>query len=172
MYEVVIRKPLKHPETAEGFVEMKRSVNHELHALNLAERIVRMDRVPWVEVKEVNGRFEVRASLEMDGKVHGALRSRRYNIRRKRPLEAPWMRWVTTLSLVCLSASGISWYAASREPKSDDLRFLAELMTFATAVLAAIWAYTHDRQRARRNFRGDRQQEFEGEYTLTGRKIR
>ena len=95
---------------------MKRSVNHELHALNLAERIVRIDRVPWVEIKEVQGRFSVRATLQSDGKVHASLASSRYNIQRKRRLETPWKTWLGALTIVFLVGFGIWSYAVFNQP--------------------------------------------------------
>jgi hypothetical protein len=159
MYEVTIRKPLKHPESNEGLVEMRRSVNHELHALNLAERIVRMDRVPWVEVREVNGRFQVRASLEGDGRVHGSLKSQKYNARRKSSLEASWMRWPGRLAVTGFVLSGVLSYAVSNHPGDKDLKFAAELITFVTAILVAIWAYTGERRRAYQRRRHDGSEE-------------
>jgi hypothetical protein len=172
MYEVIVRKPLKHPDDTEGFVEMRRSVNHEMHALNLAERIVRMDRVPWVEIREVHGRFAVRASLEADGDVHGSLSSRRHKIRRKRSLAAPWLGGLSKLALITLIVCATSWYGVSIQPDDARLWLFATVMTFATGVLISIWAYARKRRSASRLHGPTEGGNSHEQYTITGRRIR
>ena len=84
MYDVIIRKSLRHADGSPVLLEEQSKVNHEQHAVNLAGKIARDPRVEWVEVEEVKGRFKAKANLEPHGIVHESLRLARQTARRAR----------------------------------------------------------------------------------------
>ena len=84
MYDVIIRKSLRHVDGAMVLYEDQWKVNHEQHAVNLAGKIARDQGVEWVEVEEIKGRFKARANLGPDGIVHESLQSVQRKSMRKR----------------------------------------------------------------------------------------
>ena len=73
MYDVTIRKLVRHTDGSSVVYEDPAQVNHERHAENLAAKIARDPGVQWVEVEENGGRFKAHASLGRDGIVHESL---------------------------------------------------------------------------------------------------
>jgi hypothetical protein len=84
MYDVIIRKSLRHADGSIVLYEDQWKVNHERHAVNLAGKIARDRGVEWVEVEEITGRFKARANLGPNGIVHESLESARRKSTRKR----------------------------------------------------------------------------------------
>jgi len=84
MYDVTIRKFVRHADGSSVIYEDPAQVNHERHAENLAAKIARDPGVQWVEVEEARGRFKARASIGANGVVHESLESRGRKVRHKR----------------------------------------------------------------------------------------
>lgn len=106
MYDVIIRKFLRHADGSEVLYEDPAKVNHERHAENLAAKIARDPGVQWVEIAEVRGLFKARANLGPDGIVRESLESARYEVRRKRRRPSRRQRhrtvifWVFVIALI------------------------------------------------------------------------
>ena len=94
MYQVTIRKSVRHADGSTVVYEDPAQVNHERHAENLAARIARDPGVEWVEVEEVAGRFKAHASVAHDGVVHESLKAKRYTGRRRRSRRKVGYLWV------------------------------------------------------------------------------
>jgi len=73
MYDVTIRKLLRHVDGSSVLYEDQWQVKHERHAENLAAKIARDPGVQWVEIEEAGGQFKARASLGVNGIVHESL---------------------------------------------------------------------------------------------------
>jgi hypothetical protein len=105
MYDVIIRKSLRHADGSLVLYEDQWKVNHEQHAVNLAGKIARDQGVEWVEIEEIKGRFKARANLGPNGIVHESLESaqrqgRRRRGARKSTRERSAIFWVVLIALV------------------------------------------------------------------------
>ena len=172
MYEVMVKKPLADRAKENDTPGDRHKVKNEFHARNLARRILRQQGVSWVEVAEVNGRFEVRLRLDERGFVHEALDSPKHKLRRKWRLETgPTYFLRMGALLLLLTAVGVWIVALQVSQEKGHLVFLAELLGLAAALLASAWAYFRQRKRVFKASNSTTAESRE-EYSLTGRKLR
>ena len=104
MYDVIIRKYLRHADGSKVLYEDPAKVNHERHAENLAAKNARDPGVQWVEVEDTSGRFKARAKIGSDGIVHESLESRRYRGRQKGQLRPSRRRRTRIIWVVLIAA--------------------------------------------------------------------
>ena len=151
MYRVTVKKSLQHTDGSSTIEESQEEVNHERHALNLAEKMARTASVHWVEIEETTGRFRVRASRTSDGTVQESLQYPRRMVRRKTRFQRRHgARWRMT-PMTWLAVFGVVAFIVSTVTGSKDAGTAAAAVCLILALLVVVRGFFRRRSEPSRN---------------------